>query len=130
MSDAVVVGAVRTPVGRRKGSLAGAHPVDLSAHVLRALDDAEFCGAVPLADRAAAELRVAGFRPRRNRLTGPAALTPSELRVAELAAGGSSNREIAQALFVTTKTVELHLSNAYRKLSVSGRRNLAAALEP
>jgi ATP/maltotriose-dependent transcriptional regulator MalT len=96
----------------------------------RALDDAEFCGAVPLADRAATELRVAGFRPRRNRLTGPAALTPSELRVAELAAAGSSNREIAQALFVTTKTVELHLSNAYRKLGVSGRRNLAAALEP
>jgi ATP/maltotriose-dependent transcriptional regulator MalT len=73
----------------------------------RALDDAEFCGAVPLADRAAAELRVV-----------------------ELAAGGSSNREIAQALFVTTKTVELHLSNAYRKLGVSGRRNLAAALAP
>src|SRR5215813_5103831 len=39
MRDAVIVGAVRAPVGRRKGGLAGIHPVDLSAHVLRALVD-------------------------------------------------------------------------------------------
>ena len=68
---------------------------------------------------------MAGFRPRRNRVTGPDSLTPSELRVAALAAGGATNREIAQELFVTTKTVELHLSNVYRKLGVAGRQELA-----
>jgi DNA-binding CsgD family transcriptional regulator len=55
-------------------------------------------------------------------------LTASELRVAGLAADGSTNREIAQALFVTTATVEFHLRNAYRKLGISGRPGLAAAL--
>ncbi len=85
-----------------------------------ALDEADVCGADLLAGWVAGELRVAGFRPRRNRITGRSALTPSELRVAELAAGGATNREIAQALYVTTKTVEVHLSSAYRKLGVAG----------
>ena len=49
-------------------------------------------------------------------MSGPASLTPSERRIAELAASGQSNREIAQALFVTPKTVEYHLRNVYRKL--------------
>jgi DNA-binding NarL/FixJ family response regulator len=56
------------------------------------------------------------------------ALTTSERRVADLAAAGSTNREIAQALYVTPKTVEVHLSNAYRKLDISSRRQLASAL--
>ena len=94
-----------------------------------ALDEAEAAGAVPLVEAVRAELRTAGFRPRRTRLTGVDALTASERRVAELAAGGSSNRDIAQSLFVTTKTVEVHLSSAYRKLGV-GRAGLAAALSP
>ena len=49
-------------------------------------------------------------------------------RIAELAASGSQNREIAQALFVTTATVEFHLRNAYRKLGIGGRSGLAEAL--
>jgi DNA-binding NarL/FixJ family response regulator len=55
-------------------------------------------------------------------------LTPSEQRVAELAAGGSSNPQIAQSLFVTVKTVESHLAGAYRKLGINSRRELPAAL--
>ena len=63
------------------------------------------------------ELRAAGGRPRRRAGVGADALTASERRVAELAAGGSSNKEIAQSLFVTLRTVELHLSNAYNEAS-------------
>ena len=65
---------------------------------------------------------------RRDALTGVDALTPSERRVAQLAASGLGNREIAQALFVTTKTVETHLAAAYRKLGIAGRPELAEAL--
>ena len=60
--------------------------------------------------------------------TGAGALTPSERRIAELAAGGQQNREIAEALFVTMATVEFHLRNAYRKLGISSRTQLAGAL--
>ncbi len=69
-----------------------------------------------------------GARPRRDARRGPDALTAAELRVARMAADGSSNREIAQALFVTPKTVETHLGNTYAKLAVTGRAQLAAAL--
>jgi DNA-binding NarL/FixJ family response regulator len=55
-------------------------------------------------------------------------LTASERRVAQLAAEELSNKDIAQALFVTVKTVEVHLSNAYRKLEIGSRRQLAAAM--
>ncbi|WUI64740.1 helix-turn-helix transcriptional regulator [Actinomycetospora sp. NBC_00405] len=61
-------------------------------------------------------------------VSGADALTASERRVAELAADGLSNRDVAQALFVTTKTVETHLGHAYRKLGVTGRDELAARL--
>ena len=61
--------------------------------------------------------------------TGVAALTPSERRVVGLAAEGQTNRDIAQALFVTPKTVEVHLSNAYRKLEVRSRQELRPLLE-
>jgi DNA-binding NarL/FixJ family response regulator len=87
------------------------------------------CGATPLADRAELELRAAGGRPRRRAGIGSDALTASERRVAELAAGGASNKEIAQSLFVTLRTVELHLSNAYNKLQIRSRHELAAALD-
>ncbi len=98
--------------------------------LLLALDLAHRCGAWPLADRARAEAVAAGARPRRPYLTGVRALTPSELRVARLAAEGQSNREIAQALFVTKKTVADHLRAGYRKLGVSRRDELPAALAP
>jgi DNA-binding CsgD family transcriptional regulator len=77
---------------------------------------------------AGAQLLVVGARPRRERLSGVDALTSSELRIARLAAEGRSNPQIAQALFVTRKTVETHLSNAYAKLDVAGRAGLASAL--
>jgi DNA-binding CsgD family transcriptional regulator len=93
-----------------------------------ALDLANRCGATPLAERARTELVIAGARPRRAQLSGVAALTTNERRVAAMAAGGRSNREIAQALYVSRKTVEKHLTAAYRKLGTSAREELAAAL--
>ena len=81
-----------------------------------------------LEDAALAELRATGARPRRRLTTGAGALTPSERRIAELAAAGQQNREIAEALFVTTATVEYHLRNAYRKLGIASRTQLGAAL--
>ncbi|MGH3909386.1 MAG: helix-turn-helix transcriptional regulator, partial [Pseudonocardiaceae bacterium] len=95
----------------------------------QALDLAHRCGATPLADRVRDEALAAGARPRRPWSTGVQALTPSELRVARLAAGPLTNRDIAQALFITAKTVSDHLSSAYRKLNISSRTELATALE-
>jgi DNA-binding CsgD family transcriptional regulator/tetratricopeptide (TPR) repeat protein len=86
------------------------------------------CGATTLAARAESELLATGARPRRIALSGVDSLTPSERRVAELAAEGPTNREIAQALFVTQRTVEVHLTSIYRKLGISSRSQLAAAL--
>jgi DNA-binding CsgD family transcriptional regulator len=88
---------------------------------------ADAIGAVPLADRAGAELRVTGVRPRRAAYTGVDALTPAERRVAELAATGLTNAQIAQDLFVTMKTVQTHLAHTYRKLGIESRRDLAGA---
>jgi DNA-binding CsgD family transcriptional regulator len=86
------------------------------------------CGATGLIERANEELAATGARPRKIMLTGLESLTASERRVAQLAAGELSNKEIAQALFVTVKTVEVHLSSVYRKLEIASRRQLAAAL--
>jgi DNA-binding NarL/FixJ family response regulator len=94
-----------------------------------ALDLAARCGARPLAARAREELKATGARPRREWRTGVEALTPSELRVARLAAEGRTNREIAHALYVTPKTVERHLARAYGKLDIAGRAELPKALE-
>jgi DNA-binding CsgD family transcriptional regulator len=92
------------------------------------MDIAHSCGAEALVDRARAELTAAGARPRRPALTGADALTHSERRVAEMAAEGMANKEIAQALFVTLRTVEMHLSNAYGKLEIQSRHDLPSAL--
>jgi DNA-binding CsgD family transcriptional regulator len=95
----------------------------------RAADAAGRGGATVLYERARVELAATGARPRRDALlSGPASLTPSERRIAVLAAAGQSNREIAVALFVTPKTVEYHLRNAYRKLDITSRHELARAL--
>jgi DNA-binding CsgD family transcriptional regulator len=86
------------------------------------------CRATALAERAMQELLAAGARPRRTAFGGVESLTPSELRVAELAGGGMTNREIAQAVFVTEKTVETHLGHVYTKLDIASRAELPAKL--
>lgn len=70
----------------------------------------------------------AGARPRRTALSGPDALTSAERRVANLAAAGLSNRQIAQHLFITQATVETHLRHAFGKLGVTSRAGLPAQL--
>jgi DNA-binding CsgD family transcriptional regulator len=84
--------------------------------------------ATALASQATQELVVAGGRPRRTALSGVASLTPAERRVAEHAAGGLTNREIAETLFVTRKTVEFTLGNVYSKLGIRSRTQLPEAL--
>lgn len=61
---------------------------------------------------------------------GVDALTPSERRIAQMAANGQTNITIAQGLFVTIKTVEMHLTSAYRKLDITSRAQLADAIRP
>jgi DNA-binding CsgD family transcriptional regulator/type II secretory pathway predicted ATPase ExeA len=92
-----------------------------------ALDVAHDCDATPLQRRVVTALARTGRRPRRPR-TGPAALTRAEQRVARLAAAGAPNREIADRLVVTTRTVEFHLTNVYRKLGIGSRGELATTL--
>jgi DNA-binding CsgD family transcriptional regulator len=112
-------GAALRRAGRRTGARAQLeHGLDLAHH----------CGARRIAGQARAELIAAGAKPRRDAITGRDALTASELRVARLAAAGKTNREIAQELFITTKTASAHLSRAYRKLDVTRRGQLAEAL--
>ena len=97
--------------------------------LLRAgVDLAHRCGASALVTRANEELAATGAHPRNVMLSGRDALTASERRVAQMAAEDMSNKEIAQALFVTVKTVEQHLSHVYRKLDIASRRELGAAL--
>lgn len=93
-----------------------------------ALDLAARCAARPLTARVREELKATGARPRREWRAGVEALTPSELRVASLAAEGHTNREIARELYVTPKTVEGHLARAYAKLGIAGRPELPDAL--
>src|SRR5262249_42872099 len=115
--------------------------VELGAHLRRAnrrreardllreaLDVAHPAGAAPVADRAETELRATGAKPRRAQLTGVEALTASERRVAELAAQGLTNREIAQALYVTARTVEGHLTRTFQKLDLRSRAELTQVM--
>jgi DNA-binding CsgD family transcriptional regulator len=93
-----------------------------------ALELALACGAKQVVDQAHDELVTAGARPRRDPIESRRHLTASELRVARMAAGGLTNREIAQSLFLTEKTIENHLRSAYRKLAIGSRSQLSRAL--
>jgi DNA-binding NarL/FixJ family response regulator len=108
---------------REQGDLASAREC-----LRRALDCASAAGAPALARGIREELVAAGAKPRRTSSESAATLTPSERRVAELAAQGLTNRQIAQALFVTVKTVEWHLRNAFVKLRITSRRELQPVL--
>lgn len=105
------------------------HDAESREPLLEALELAECAEAWSIAERARAELAATGItRRKRTFVTAVEALTPSERRVATMAAGGMSNPEIAQSLFVSRKTVEKHLGNAYAKLGISSRTQLAAKL--
>ena len=93
-----------------------------------ALDLAMRADSARTAQRARGELASTGAQPRREALSGVAALTPSERRVADLAAEGLSNRQIAETLWVTLKTVEVHLGRTYGKLGIKSRAELPRAL--
>lgn len=108
---------------RRRGERSAARDMLRRAHALAAE-----CGATRLASRARDELTRSGARLIREPASGVEALTPSEVRVAELAAEGLTNREVAQALFVSEKTVETHLGRVYRKLDIKSRHALPGAL--
>jgi DNA-binding NarL/FixJ family response regulator len=102
--------------------------VDARAPLREALELARRCGAAGLAKTAFDELAATGERVRRHTPIGVESLTPSQRRVAELAAGGMTNRQIAQTLFLTVKTIESHLAAAYDTLGIRSRRQLPAAL--
>jgi DNA-binding CsgD family transcriptional regulator len=102
--------------------------VESRPYLREALDAADRLGATAVRAAAETELRASGAKPRRRSVTGPGSLTASEQRVAELASQGLTNREIAQVLFVTARTVEGHLTSVFRKLHVESRAGLATAL--
>jgi DNA-binding CsgD family transcriptional regulator len=108
---------------RREG-----HRVDSREPLREGFELAAVCGAESLRELARTELRASGIRLRRDATAGVDALTPSEWRIAGMAAGGLSNPEIAQELFLTVKTVEMHLTSVYRKLDISRRTELADTL--
>ncbi len=109
---------------RRAGQFQAARQI--LRHAWQAAED---LGATPLASRAREELHVAGGRRRSPRHhAGPAALTPTEQRVAQLAADGLGTPEIARTLYVSPKTIEWHLDHVYRKLAIRSRHQLPTAL--
>ena len=105
------------------------HRVESRAPLREGYELARGCGGEGLAELARSELRASGIRLRREVATGADALTPSERRIAEMAAAGLSNPEIAQELFLTVKTIEMHLTRSFRKLDIRGRAELARALD-
>lgn len=122
------VAHARALIDRGAALRRGGHRRDARGPLREGLDLANRCGSVIETDRAMDELRATGARPRRPTLRGVDSLSAQERRVTTLATEGLSNREIAEALFLTRRTVEMHLTGAYRKLGVSGRGELPAAL--
>jgi DNA-binding CsgD family transcriptional regulator len=106
----------------------GGRRADARKPLREALELATACGADAIAVRAHEELVAAGARPRRDPTESRSNLTASELRVACMASEGMTNRQIAQALFVTENTIETHLRSVFRKLDIRSRSQLARAL--
>jgi DNA-binding CsgD family transcriptional regulator len=100
---------------------------DARAHLTAALAGFQRLGARPWAQRAGAELAAAKGGRERTAEPAPERLTPKEREVADLVAGGATNREVAAALFLSPRTVEHHLRQVYRKLGVRSRTELAAS---
>jgi len=111
----VELGALTRRIGQRS---------DAIVLLRKGLDGAARCGADALVARARDELRIAGARPRRERISGPESLTAAERRVGELAASGVTNADIARSLVVSLRTVETHLTSVYRKLDIKRREDL------
>jgi DNA-binding NarL/FixJ family response regulator len=98
-------------------------------HQLRIAEDMfHAMGARSFAEQAAGELRASGERARKRTPETESELTPQEARVANLAAEGSTNSEIAEQLFISPSTVEYHLGKVFRKLGVRSRTELAHQL--
>ncbi|HEY3481898.1 MAG TPA: helix-turn-helix transcriptional regulator, partial [Streptomyces sp.] len=106
-------------------------PVPARQALRAALELAQDRGCEEPARRARIELSASGGRPPKSvpAAEGVAALTAAELRTAMLAAEGRTNRELAEHLLVGLRTVEVHLTNAYRKLGIDGREQLPAVLQ-
>jgi DNA-binding CsgD family transcriptional regulator len=125
-------GFARLELARAEVDLGNALMTDIPSEARSALARgaalAEELGAVALARRATEQLTRAGGRPRRTSRHGADALTPAERRVARLAATGMTNREVAETLVVTEKTVESHMASAFRKLGIRSRAELARQL--
>jgi DNA-binding CsgD family transcriptional regulator len=115
----LALGAATRRAGRR---------ADAREPLREALELARTCGADAVAARAHDELVTAGARPRRDPIESRSTLTASELRVARMAAEGMTNREVAQALFLTENTIETHLRSSFRKLHIRSRSQLARSL--
>jgi DNA-binding NarL/FixJ family response regulator len=97
-------------------------------HLRQAREQLVALGATPWAQRADQELRATGELSTRRRADSRDDLTPQELQIAELAAGGLTNREIGQRLYLSHRTVGSHLYRIFPKLGVSARNELRAAL--
>ena len=101
-------------------------PSDARPFLRSGLELAARCGAWAIADFAEEEVAATGMRRRRaTTLSGNAALTPRERRIADLAASGLANPEIAQSLLISRRTVEGHLANVYAKLGVHSKREFS-----
>ncbi len=122
-----IVERARTELAYGEALRRAAQRVDAREHLRRALATFESAGAAAWADRARDELRASGEQIRRDEAAREE-LTPQELQVARTVAAGASNKEAAAQLFLSTKTIEFHLRNAYRKLGVGSRTQLANAL--
>jgi DNA-binding CsgD family transcriptional regulator len=101
--------------------------VDARKHLHSALEAFRGLGAAPWADQAERELGASGEKLRRRAPDAEEELTAQEHQIAALVAGGASNKDVAAQLFLSTKTVEAHLTRIYRKLGVSSRTQLARA---